>query len=215
MPGWSRAITLATEGAFGDILEIRVSSMLDVLEQGTHLLDLALRVGAAAGLPAPDWVVAGAAGIKRYGAIPVPVDLLLEAGLGNARLLASFGDNAPRIMSSTDTWRHMLLEVIGTQATYRVPLFGEATLVRNGSVESMPTDYLRDDVIGQAAFYTALRDAILGGAAQSFPTRVGEASRVPAFQFAAYAAATRRTRLPLPHPAGAEVLNDLAIAFGG
>lgn len=215
MPGWSRAVDLAREAALGELREIRVSSGLDVLEQGTHLLDLALRVAAAAGLPAPAWVVAGAAGMRRVGAVPVPTDLLLEAALGDARLVGTFGEGAPRIGTRPDNWAQMGLEMIGSRGAYRVPLFGVATLEREGRIESASTDYLRDDLIGQAAFYTALRDALHGDGWRTFPTRVEEAARVPAFQFAAYAAAARRVRLALPHSVDDGVLGELTAALGG
>ncbi len=215
MPGWARAVELAADRALGDLTAIRVSSGLDILEQGTHLLDLALRVAAAAGLPEPSWIVAGAAGARRFGATPVPVDLLLEAGLGDTRLLATFGEGAPRVSTRPDPWAQMGLELIGTAGIYRVPLFGEAELVRAGRVESASTDYLRDDLIGQAAFYGALRDALHGGTWRAFPTRVEAAARVPALQFAAYAAAARRVRLPLPAPADDAVLEELATALTG
>lgn len=215
MPNWSRAVTLARDGTLGDLRELRVSSGLDVLEQGTHLLDLALRVAAAAQLPAPAWVIAGAAGIRRFGSTPVPVDFMLEAGLGGARLVGTFGEGAPLVSTRPDNWAHMGLELVGTRGAYRVPLFGEATLVLGGRVESAPSDYFHDDPIGQAAFYHALRDALGGGTWRDFPTRVEEAARVPAIQFAGYAAAARRLRLPLPHPADDGVLEELAAALGG
>jgi hypothetical protein len=140
---------------------------------------------------------------------------VLEADLGSARLTGTFGEGAPLVSTRSDTWAQMGLELIGTHGAYRVPLFGEATLVLGGRVEAVSTDYLRDDLIGQAAFYGALRDAVLGGTPDTFPTRVGEAARVPGLQFAAYAAAARHRRLPLPHPAEDGVLEELAAALAG
>src|SRR6185436_10771457 len=56
MPHWQRFWHLLAEGGLGRVRLLRASTRCNILEQGPHIIDLALKAAACAGLPNPEWV---------------------------------------------------------------------------------------------------------------------------------------------------------------
>jgi hypothetical protein len=61
MPHWQRFFWLLKERALGEVRLLRASTRCNILEQGPHIIDLALTAAARAGLPAPEWALAAPA----------------------------------------------------------------------------------------------------------------------------------------------------------
>src|SRR5687768_10188465 len=122
MPHWQRFWGLISDGALGEIRTIRCSTKTNILEQGPHVLDLALRAAHTGGLPEPQWVLAAAAGVERFGKTPVPADVAATIGLGPARLFWNQGPSAPDVPGETVFWYHIQVEVLGSRGKLWVSL---------------------------------------------------------------------------------------------
>jgi predicted dehydrogenase len=203
MPHWQRFWGVISDGALGEVHTLRCSTRTNILEQGPHVLDLSLRAAALAGLPEPQWVLAGASGVERYGATPVPADVTATIGLGPARLYWNQGPSAPDVPGETVFWYHIQLEIIGSRGRLWVSLNKGWELwledhSGGAAVERGDTAWPRDDGLAQEAMYVELRDCIRAGTTGDFPTRVEVAARNSELMFACYASALGNGRVPLP-----------------
>jgi UDP-N-acetyl-2-amino-2-deoxyglucuronate dehydrogenase len=216
MPHWQRFWGLIRGGALGEIRTIRCSTRTNVLEQGPHVIDLALRAAAAGGLPGPQWVLAAAAGVERFGDTPVPADLAATIGLGPARLLWNQGPSAPEVPGEKSFWYHIQVEITGSRGRLWVSLNqGWELWLEGRPVERGDTAWPRDDAAAQAAMYVQLRDAIradsLRTAAADFPTRIEVAARNSDVIFACYASALGNGRVLLPATVDDWVVDQLPV----
>src|SRR5262249_23084092 len=97
MPHWQGFWDLLRDRALGPIYSLRASTAANILEEGPHTLDLALRAARLAGLPTPEWVLAAVWGVEHFGPTPVPHDVSAVVGLGPARLYLNHGPSAPPV----------------------------------------------------------------------------------------------------------------------
>ena len=72
MPHWQQFWDLLRGQGLGPLRTLRVGTRANLLEQGVHVVDLALRAAALGGLPEPEWVLAACDGTEYFGATPVP-----------------------------------------------------------------------------------------------------------------------------------------------
>jgi predicted dehydrogenase len=199
MPHWQRFWGLLAERALGEIRLLRASTRCNILEQGPHIIDLALTAAACAGLPAPEWALAACAGLERFGQTPVPADTSATIGLGDARLHLNAGPSAPEVPGENVIWYQQQVEVIGDAGRLWVSLNQGWKLWRDGAFESGPTGWPQNDGEAQAALFVHLRDALLGQDAgwRQFPTRIEVAARNADLLFGCYASALRGARVAL------------------
>lgn len=191
MPHWQQFWQLLTAGGLGPIRLLRASTRVNVLDQGPHLLSLALRAAALAGLPEPEWLLAACDGVTHYEGIPVPADLSATIGLGEARLHLNAGPSAPVVPGETVIWYQQQIEVTGDQGRLWVSLNQGWRLWRDGRFEAGATGWPRNDGEAQAALFRQLRDTLRAGGAtwRQFPTRVEVAARHADLLFGCYASA--------------------------
>jgi predicted dehydrogenase len=211
MPHWQRAWPLIAEGRLGEIRTIRCGTRTNLLEQGPHVLDLALRAAALGGAGEPEWVLAATTGVERFGSVPVPADTAATIGLGNARLFWNQGPSAAGVPGETVFWYHIQVEVTGSRGRLWVSLNKGWELWLDGKFERGDTAWPRDDALAQAALFAELRDRVAAGTTDQFPTRVEVAARHSDLMFACYASALGNARVPLPATLDDWVVDQLEI----
>jgi predicted dehydrogenase len=199
MPHWQRFWDLLATGGLGPVRLLRVSTRIHLLDQGPHLLDLALTAAAVSGLPQPAWVLAACDGVERYSQTPVPADTSATIGLGGARLHLNAGPSAPEVPGETVIWYQQQVEVAGDRGRLWVSLNQGWRLWRDGQFESGATGWPQNDREAQAALFVHLRDTLKAGDDRwrQFPTRVEVAADNAAIMFGCYASALRGGRVAL------------------
>ena len=213
MPHWQRIWQLLHEQQLGEIRLIRASTRCNILEQGPHLIDLALTAAARARLPAPEWALAACAGLERFGQTPVPADTSATIGLGDARLHLNAGPSAPEVPGESVIWYQQQVELIGEAGRLWVSLNQGWKLWRDGAFESGPTGWPQNDGEAQSALFVHLRDALLGPGEgwRQFPTRIEVAARNADLLFGCYASALRGRRVALGEEWPDEVVAELEL----
>jgi predicted dehydrogenase len=214
MPHWQRIWQQLRAGILGEVRTIRASTRTNILEQGPHILDLALRAAACCGLPAPEWVLAGASGLEHFGAMPVPADTVATVGLGEARLFLNAGASAPAVPGETGFYYQQQLEIIGSRGRLWVSLNQGWELWSEAGWEQGPTRWPQDDLAAQPALFVELRDRLLDGSWPDFPTRIEVAGRIAELMFACYTSAESSQRVALPATLDDEVVERLALRLG-
>jgi predicted dehydrogenase len=211
MPHWQRFWRLIEGGRLGEIHTIRCGTRTNILEQGPHVLDLALRAAALGGLEGPEWVLAASTGVEHFGRVPVPADTAATIGLGRARLHWNQGPSAAEVPGESVFWYHIQVEIVGSRGRLWVSLNKGWELWLDGKVERGDTAWPRDDGLAQAALFTELRDRIQGGTTDQFPTRLEVASRNSDVMFACYASALGNGRVLLPAALDDWVVDQLEV----
>jgi predicted dehydrogenase len=199
MPHWQRFWALLAEGGLGPVRMLQASTRVNILDQGSHLLDLALKAAAVSGLPQPEWALAACDGAERYGSMPVPADTSAVIGLGAARLHLNAGPSAPEVPSETVIWYQQQVEIAGDRGRLWVSLNQGWRLWRDGQFESGATAWPQNDGEAQAALFVHLRDTLKAGgdAWRQFPTRIEVAARNIDIMFGCYASALSGGRVAL------------------
>ena len=199
MPHWQRFWALLRAQELGPVRTLRVGTRAHILEQGVHVLDLALRAAALSGLPDPAWVLAACTGAEDGGGTPVPADTSATIGVGDGRLYLNAGPSAPEVPGETVYWYHMQVEIIGDRGRLWVSLNQGWQLWRDGAFSSGETAWPKNDGEAQQALFVALRDTLQGAGApwRQFPTRIEVAARTAAVLFACSTSAAERRRVPL------------------
>jgi predicted dehydrogenase len=199
MPHWQQFWDLLRAQELGPLRALRLGSRANILEQGVHVLDLALRAAALGGLPEPEWVLAACDGVEYFGTTPVPADTAATIGLGEARLHLNAGPSAPAVPGETVSWYHMQVEIVGDRGRLWVSLNQGWHLWRDGVFTSGETAWPKNDGEAQQALFVALRDALLGAGEpwRQFPTRITVAARTAALLFACARSAAEGRRLML------------------
>jgi len=199
MPHWQQFWDLLQAQGLGPLRTLRVGTRANLLEQGVHVVDLALRAAALGGLPKPEWVLAACEGAEYFGATPVPADTSATIGLGEARLHLNAGPSAPEVPGESVYWYHMQVEIVGDHGRLWVSLNQGWQLWRDGTATRGETAWPKNDGEAQEALYVALRDALLDDGEQwrEFPTRIAVAARTAALLFACVTSAAESRRVSL------------------
>ena len=211
MPHWRRFWRLISDGALGEIRTIRCGTRTNILEQGPHVIDLALRAAQLGGLPQPQWVLAATTGVEHFGDVPVPADTAAVMGLGPARLFWNQGESAAEVPGETTYWFHIQVEIVGSRGRLWVSLNQGWELWLADKVERGDTAWPRDDALAQAALFTELRDRIRDDTTHEFPTRIDVAATASDLIFACYAASLINGRVALPAKVDDWVVEQLAV----
>lgn len=212
MPHWKRFWTMLENRELGEVRLLRAATGVNILEQGPHILDLVLKAATLSGLPDPEWVLAGASGLERFGTLPVPANISATIGSGEARLHLNCGPCAPMVEGETNKFYQQQIEVIGERGRLWVSLNRGWTLWRDGHFESGATMWPRDDQAAQPALFEHLRAALHeedGETWRQFPTRIEVAARRSDVLFACYDSALRRRRVEVGAELGDNLLEEL------
>jgi predicted dehydrogenase len=199
MPHWRRFWDMLAGRELGEVRLLRASTRCNLLEQGPHILDLALKAAALSGLPAPEWVLAACDGVERFGSTPVPADTSATIGLGEARLHLNAGPSAPAVPGEGVIWYQQQIEAIGDRGRLWVSLNQGWRLWREDGFETGETGWPRNDGEAQSALFAHLRDTLHTGGEvwREFPTRVEAAARIADVMFGCYASALGGDRVAL------------------
>lgn len=198
MSHWQRLWRAIAQGDIGEVLGIRVSAGVDILEQGPHLLSLALSAARVAGLPAPTWVLAGGSGETHHGEVAVPADITAVMDLGNARLQLLAGASAPRIKDEDVIYYQQQVEIIGSKGRIWSSLTKGWTLWTEVGFMSGTTEWPRDDYQAQSDLFSDLADAVHDPSLRvDFPTSIDRAADEAAILFACIASAAAGRRVEI------------------
>jgi predicted dehydrogenase len=212
MPHWQRFWTLLESGELGTVRTLRASTRCNILEQGPHILDLALKAARLSGLPAPEWVMASTSGIEYFGSTPVPADTSATIGLGEARLHLNAGPSAPEVPGESVIWYQQQVEVIGDAGRLWVSLNqGWKLWTKRDGFRSGKTGWPKNDTQAQTALFKHLRSVLQGGNWQDFPTRIQVAAHNSDVMFGCYASALGRKRVSLDAPLRDSVVSRLKV----
>jgi predicted dehydrogenase len=172
MPHWKKFWKLLEEKTLGEVRTIRASTRCHILEQGPHILDLALKAAHSSKLPNPELLLAATKGTESYCGINVPADLSAIVALGEARLFLSAGPSAPKVPNEDVIWYQQQVEVIGETGRLWVSLNQGWQLWTKDGFETGETVWANNDGEAQRALFVELRDVLKTGMWQSFPTRL-------------------------------------------
>lgn len=204
MPHWRKFWKLLAARKLGTVELIRVSTRANILEQGPHVLDLALNAARISGLPWPQTVFAAASGLERFGKDPVPGNVVAIAKLGDARLIFTHGESAVLVPKEETYWYHIQVDILGERGRLWVSLNqGWKLWLGNkqgncGRFQSGPTGWPKNDTEAQTAMMLHLREAILAGRQAEFPTRIEVANKISSLFFACYESALTNKTVSLP-----------------
>jgi predicted dehydrogenase len=197
MTHWQQIWELLRAEAIGELRLLRASTRTNILEQGPHILDLALRAAVCAGLPRPEWVMAATHGTEYFGNTPVPADLSATVGLGEARLHLNAGPSAAIVPGESGYYYQQQIELIGSKGRIWVSLNQGWQIWRESGWESGSTAWPRDDMQAQPALFGEIAQRLHDGSWRAFPTRIEVAAAVSDLMFGCYTSAERNERVML------------------
>ncbi len=211
MPHWQHIWQLLADRHIGDVRAIRASTRVNILEQGPHILDLALTAAHVSGLPAPQWVQATCTGVEYFGTTPVPADTSAVIGLGDARLWLNAGDSAPEVPGETGLYYQQQIDILGTAGRIWVSLNQGWCLWDARGMHPGVTGWPHDDGVAQAALFAHLHQVLVGGGDwRTFPTRIAMAARNQDVMFGCYVSAQQGGRVALPQAWDDQIVSQLA-----
>jgi predicted dehydrogenase len=212
MPHYQRLWQLLETGALGELRSIRASTRENILEQGPHILDLALRVAHLGGLGAPQTTLAAASGLKFFGSTPVPADVSATIAFENpdARLHFNAGPSAPSTGDAQNAL-NIQLEVTGTRGRFHATLTRGWTLQTDSQTEGGETSWVASDQAAQSGLFAALRDAIHDETWRDFPTEITRANAVSNVMFACYTSALEHRTVFVDEPQSDDLIERLNI----
>jgi predicted dehydrogenase len=192
---WRTVLASVSDGELGEVRSIEVSTGVDLLEQGPHLLSLAYALADAAALPRPTWVLAGVSSRNDDG---VPADTVAVADLGPARLRLSAGAVAPPVPGEQVIFYQQQVTVTGTRGRVWVSLNQGLERWTESGVHREDTSWARDDRQSQTDFFRDLGHAVRDPERRAtFPTRLSEVLTREAFLFACIRSASSGARVSL------------------
>ena len=198
MPHWQQIWEMLRTGALGQVRAIRASTGVNILEQGPHILDLALTAAALSDLPDPQWVMANCDGVEYFATTPVPADTSAVIGMGYARLWFNAGASAPLVPDESVIWYQQQIEIIGARGRIWVSLNQGWTAWIDGVFSQGTTAWPHDDELAQGALFAHLQRVLVGDENwQMFPTRIQVAARNQGVMFACYASAISGKRVEI------------------
>lgn len=198
MSHWQRFWQVIADGGIGEVHTIRASTAVDILEQGPHLLSLALSAARVAGLPLPTWVLAGSAEEVRYGDAAVPGDITAVMDLGAARLHLLAGPSAPVLPEEDVIYYQQQIEITGSKGRIWTSLTKGWQLWTEEGFTSGSTEWPRDDYQSQAELFADLADAVRNPSLRAgFPTSIHRAAEEAEILFASIEAGRGAKRVNL------------------
>ena len=159
LPAWRRAKEMIQTGEIGQIEHIRATCQGNLLEQGTHLVDMVLHYN---DYDPVEWVMGQIdelQGLDKGGASAPDAALALLSFTNGVRATLTIGSIGHSIPGETNKWHHYAVEAYGTQGRLRVTLNRTLEAVtRSGERICVESSWDRDYVHALAAH---LADAAL------------------------------------------------------
>ncbi len=219
MPHWQRFWKLLENRELGEVRLLRASTRTMILDQGPHILDLALKAARLSGLSTPQWVLATCVGEAHYGDFFVPADTAATVGLDAARLHLNAGPSAAAVPGEDVYWYQQQIEVIGERGRLWVSLNQGWQLWLEGEFSSGFTGWPQNDGEAQTALFIDLHETLTLEKRdwRSFPTRVGVAAANADVMFAGYGSSLQRDRFDLSagfSPADVAAIEDYVLMQG-
>jgi len=138
LPAWREAKEAIASGSIGDLLFLRATCQGNLLEQGTHLVDMVLHF---AGYRPVAWVMGQIDDLEGLGKESASAPDAAAATLAFAdglRAYLTFGAAGHAVPGETNKWQHFAVEAYGTRGHVRVALNRglEVTLYGQGTATS-------------------------------------------------------------------------------
>ena len=160
MPHWQTIWKLLRAKKLGTVHTIRASTGVNLLEQGPHVLDLAMYAAELSGWGNPAWVMAQCVGQEFFGTNAVPADTSAVIGYGDNRLWVNAGPSAPPVPGESVIWYQQQVEIVGDRGRIWVSLNQGWTLWCDGKFSRGSTGWPADDGVAQQALFVDLRQAL-------------------------------------------------------
>ena len=211
LPAWQKAYSLIASGALGELRHIRATCRGNVLEQGTHLLDMALHFNQYEPI---EWVmgqIGALDGLDKEGAsAPDEAAAVLHARNG-VRIYMECGAVGRTISAKDNKWLQFSLEAYGTEGHLNIGLNQTLAFTRyaDGSthVEESSWDlHYRD---AQARHLRSLADYIQNPAAG----HISDLERsLSSFEIvmAIYASGVQSGRIALPRKFSNQLMEEMS-----
>lgn len=134
LPAWHKAAQLIANGDLGEVQHIRATCQGNLLEQGTHLVDMTLHF---MGYQSVSWVIGqidALEGLKKEGASAPDAAIALLCFDNGARASLTFGSIGHSLPGEANKWHQFAIEVYGSSGHLRVTLNKalETVLYENG-----------------------------------------------------------------------------------
>jgi predicted dehydrogenase len=130
LPAWAKMHGLIADGSLGDLRFLRASCQGNLLEQGTHLMDMVMHFNGNAPLT---WIMGqidDLDGLRKTGA-SAPDSAIAEVAFANGvRALLEIGNVGPDYPDETNKWHHFGITAIGSQGMATVTLNRTLEIVR-------------------------------------------------------------------------------------
>lgn len=209
MKHWARLWPMLDGGELGQVRSIRASTRENILEQGPHVLDLALEIARRSGWGEPRSVLASAAGLARFGSTPVPAQTSASLFFEHPEAVLHFdaGRHAPST-GDPENGYNIQVEVCGSRGRFLATLTRGWELQTEAGISCGETSWPGDDLDAQAALFNSLREAVRGDW-RAFPASVQNAARVANVMFACYASALERRVVDATEPLDDSVVSRL------
>ena len=178
MPHWQRILNDISNGDLGRIQQVTSSTAVALIDQGTHLIGLALAVLDAAKVGGLARVRATAHGTVEYAGRDWPAQVSAVCTLPGLEYRIDAGDDAPRVRDETVKWHHIQTSVTGSGGQAWVSLTKGWNETLGTRTLSGPTAWPNDDTVSQGAMLRELALALTApDLAARFPTRLESAVR--------------------------------------
>jgi predicted dehydrogenase len=135
LPAWAHAKRFISEGSIGEIRLIRATCKGNILEQGTHLLDVALFLN---DYSRPSWIMGQVADFEGFDkpASSAPDSAIAEVAFENGvRASFTFGNAGHEVPGETFKWHHFACEIYGTKGHIQISLNKTLKLIQYDRLE--------------------------------------------------------------------------------
>ncbi len=185
MPHWQRILNDVSNGDLGRLHEITSSTGVALIDQGTHLIGLALAVLEAADVEGRATVRATAHGRVDYAGREWPAHVTAVCAISDLEYRIEAGDEAPRVRDESVMWHQIQTTIGGSEGDAWVSLTKGWSETSKGRTISGTTAWPADDTVAQEALLRDLAIATTTAAfAARFPTRLESAAREMELLFA-------------------------------
>jgi len=190
------------EGRLGTLDRLAGTCRLNLLDQGTHVIDL---LNCLAGERAADWVMAqvdGADELVNPGPTghAAPAHALLQLGYGELMATATLGNHGVRTAEHADAhYLQLQLTAVGDRGVAKATLGHGLIVFTDAGREDVPSRSFDEQAYMTRGLYDELAE-VVAGEKDHHPCEARFALRAQETVEAAYASSLNRRRTPLPPP---------------
>lgn len=178
MPHWQRLLGHVADGDLGTVRSVASSTAVALVDQGTHLIGLALAAIRAGGVSDGRMLVrASERGRTVYAGREWPEEVSAVCRFGSVEYRIDAGPAAPRVPGESNLWHHIQTTIEATDGEAWVSLTRGWREVAHGRRAVGPTAWPGDDRVAQEAMLRDLAAAVDSPElAALFPTRLAAAA---------------------------------------